>query len=234
MGHSQGGAATWSAAQRQAYRPVSGYLGAISISPPTSPVRQLQTAGSALTPLFAFLMSNGLSQLFPSFSPAEFLTEKGMRLLKLLQEIGGCGNVQTQLLTATGAVKPGLVNSTWLQRFDDLTTNGGKPVAGPLLLIQGSADVLVKVEATDVGVNDTCTAYPQSPLEYVVMNGTDHVPTVFASQRIWMDWIWDRFAGRQAAAPCSRTYISPALPVENYQPQLTYYLELATKSYQEG
>lgn len=233
LGHSQGGAATWSAAQRQVQRPVQGYLGAISVSPPTCPIRQLQTA-PALAPLFAFLMANGLGQLFPSFSPSEFLTEKGLRLFKLLQDIRGCGNVQTALLSASGAVKPSLINSTSLQRFANLTTNGGKPIAGPLLLIQGTTDVLVKVEATDVGVNDTCTAYPNSQLEYVVINGTDHVPTMLASQQMWMEWIGDRFARRETAAPCSRKDVSPTLPVANYQPRLNYFMELVTQSYQIG
>lgn len=179
-------------------------------------------------------MSNGLSQLFPFFKPSDLLTESGLRILELLQDIGGCGDVQTVLLAIPGAVKDGFTNSTWLHLFADLTTNGGKPVAGPLLLIQGTADVLVKVEATDVGVNDTCTAYPSSELEYIVLNGTDHIPTVFASQQIWLDWIGDRFAGRKAAAPCSRKHLSPALPVANYQPQLDYYCVLATQSYQIG
>lgn len=214
-------------------RPVQGYLGAVSISPPTNPIRQLQTS-PLLGPLFAFLVANGLGQLFPSFDISEFLTDKGQRLLKLLQDVRGCGNVQSQLLGLPGAVNPNLVNSTWLQRFADLTTNGGKPVAGPLLLIQGTTDQLVKVEATDVGVNATCAAYPDSDLQYITINGTDHIATVTASQPVWMDWIADRFAGRQAAAPCSWKYISPALPVANYQPATNYFIELVTQPYQVG
>lgn len=154
--------------------------------------------------------------------------------MQLLQDIRGCGNVQTALLAVPEAVNPNLVNSTWLQRFADLTQNGGKPVAGPLLLIQGTTDQLVEVEATNTGVNETCDAYPNSDLEYIILNGTDHSPTMFASQQIWLDWIGDRFAGREAAKLCSRKYISPALPLANYQQQLTYYLELSTQSYQIG
>ena len=47
MGHSQGGGAAWSAAQRQAKRAVAGYLGTIAGSPVTNTIDQIDFLGGS-------------------------------------------------------------------------------------------------------------------------------------------------------------------------------------------
>lgn len=77
MGHSQGGGMAWAAAQRQAVRPVEGYLGAIAASPPTS---FIETAKSTPACNFAgpWMLIQALLSNFPDFDPSDILTPAGL------------------------------------------------------------------------------------------------------------------------------------------------------------
>ena len=101
-----------------------------------------------------------------------------------------------------------------------------------MLILQGIADPAVPEPITTAAVNETCALYPQSQLEYALFEGVTHVPVLYASQRVWLDWIADRFAGREVAAPCTRNFYQPAKSVDNYQADGNYYLELATQAYE--
>lgn len=231
MGHSQGGLATWAAAERQARRPVSGYLGAISGSPTTDIESQIR-----LVPQLALVTSSyaaaGLDAILPYFRSSDWLTEAGVRRLSLFQELEGCNNAATQLLPDPSLVRPDFMNSTSFQAFKSLASAGGQPVAGPLLVLQGSMDSLVPAELVTKAVGDTCSQQPDSQLEYAFLNGTDHVPTLYAAQRIWLDWIADRFSDTPQSPGCSRRNFSSFWPQDVYQANGNYYLEYATQGYQ--
>ena len=51
--------------------------------------------------------------------------------------------------------------------------------------------------ATTLAVNRTAEAFPGSQPEYVLIPNVAHVPALQASQRLWMEWIPDRFAGHE-------------------------------------
>lgn len=70
-----------------------------------------------------------------------------------------------------------------------------------------------------------------------------HVPVLFASQRLWLAWIAERFGLSVAVTSrsgstfgggrCRSTnFTSAPFPTEDYQTELGYYLELATQAYQ--
>jgi len=70
-----------------------------------------------------------------------------------------------------------------------------------MLVLQGTADNGVPFPVTTIAVNQTCSAYLQSQLDYAMFEGATHVPVLYASQQIWLDWIADRFAWK--VAPCA-------------------------------
>lgn len=231
MGHSQGGTATWAAAERQAQRPVAGYLGAISGSPNTD-VELYVRLNPAVALFVGFFIAAGLDAILPDFKPSDWLTEAGVRRLQLFQELEGCNSAATQLIASPDLWRPDFTNSTSFRSYTSLSGAGGKPLAGPLLVLQGSGDSLVPADLTTKVVGDTCSRYPDSQLDYVLLNGTEHVATLYAGQRIWLDWIADRFAGISSSPGCSKTNFSSFRPHAAYQTNFNYYLEYATQIYQ--
>lgn len=231
MGHSQGGQAAWAAAERQARQPVDGHLGTIAGSPVTDVESQLRLL-PALAALIGPYLAAGLDSVLPDYSATDLLTERGLQRFELFKELQACNNVGTVLLNAPGLVREDLLNTSAFQAFKQLARVGGQPVAGPLLVLQGSADSLVPAELSTQAVNETCTQYPDSQLEYVLLNGTDHVATLDAGQRIWLDWIADRFADKEIACGCVSGNYSSFRPQDTYQANGNYYLEYATQSYQ--
>jgi len=231
MGHSEGGGAAWGSAQRQATRPVAGYLGAIAGSPLTR-VLDHAPALDAAADTVCFGFAAGLSTIYPDFQLSDALTPAGEKLVALAAEIQGCSAVQSVLFAETGLVKPGWSENYYAQAWQNLTANGGKPVAGPFLVLQGESDPLVPYPITTAAVNSTCTAYPKTQLEYVTFANVTHIPVLFASQRIWLDWIDDRFADKVVSEGCQSSRFNSARPYQNYQAETNWYLGYATQAYE--
>ena len=73
---------------------------------------------------------------------------------------------------------------------------------------------------TTSAIDKTIKAFPHSQFQFVTLPGITHDPAMFAAQRLWLDWIRDRFDGVPVQAgyekqPCSVE--SLARPVESYQ-----------------
>ena len=76
LGHSQGGGAAWAVAQRQAQKPVKGYLGAVALSPNTN-ILELPTSSYDLVPVLSLFATPTMQQLYPHFDHKDFFTDKG-------------------------------------------------------------------------------------------------------------------------------------------------------------
>ncbi|KAL8634820.1 MAG: hypothetical protein Q9226_009429 [Calogaya cf. arnoldii] len=80
VGHSQGGGAAWSVAQREVTRPSPEYLGAIAISPYTS---FLNVEGK-FGPLMRVAMCRGIASSFPGFDTKEILAPEGEKRVAVM------------------------------------------------------------------------------------------------------------------------------------------------------
>lgn len=96
VGHSQGGGVAWAAAERQATRPVKGYLGAVAGSPVTDFVAQVDLQEQTPNYVGALLI-RGLQSLFPDFNISSVLTTVGPKRFNLAAEIQGCNPVFSEL-----------------------------------------------------------------------------------------------------------------------------------------
>ncbi|KAI9799636.1 MAG: hypothetical protein M1833_003951 [Piccolia ochrophora] len=231
MGHSQGGGAAWAAAQRQAHEPVEGYLGTIAASPTVGIVDQgLGTIPGSEG--YLALVARGLTSIFPEFQLREVLTDVGLQRLSLVSELQGCNSALSELFKGETFLQPDWQQSPYIKAHDDLARNGGRPIAGPLLVLQGDADLAVPERTVTKAVNATCEAYPDAQLEYVTYEGASHVPTMYASQRTWLDWIGDRFADVAVPAECRRSHVASAKPYDLYQKEHNWFISLATAPYE--
>ncbi len=235
MGDSQGGGAAWAAAEVIANNTAPEYLGAVVISPSTSVRSAIELVlGSPAVLGSAFARTVlGLQSVFPSFHFTDWLSDTGIAITHLLQDVQGCGSAAAELLVPD-SINPAW-NQTWyFDAYSNLTSVGNKPFAGPMLVIQGANDPVVDFDQrfTTATVNQTCQAYPESQLEFALFEGQSHIGALFFSQQMWLEWIAGRFGGAQASRGCQRTLYQPALPVESYQQELGYFLQYPLYGYE--
>ncbi|KAL8999189.1 MAG: hypothetical protein Q9188_005944 [Gyalolechia gomerana] len=231
IGHSQGGGATWAAARRQASEPVEGYLGAIAGSPVTNVHDLIELSGISAGAV-GMLLANGLPDIFPSFNASSILTPAGLARYALLSELQGCNSVVSVSFLQPELYQPAWYDTAYAKRFFDLTSNGGQPVAGPLLVLQGEGDPEIPLPITSNAVNLTCRAHPNSQIQYLTYPGVGHTPVMFASQVTWLDWIADRFAGKPVSNGCRSSSIASTRPYNEYQVSPNWFIEFATASYE--
>lgn len=229
MGHSQGGGAAWGAAERQAAKPVEGYLGAIAASPLTNLTSEIQAPSGYF---LGMSLADSIASIFPQFNISTVFTTQGLGLRGLFRDLQACYNVFSLF-----QLDPSLYNPSWPQneyavKYSNLVSSGSKPIGGPLLVLQGSADPVVSVNLTDLVVNQTCSLHPDSQIQSYTYTGATHVPVMYASQRTWLDWIADRFANKSLPQGCSRTTISSFRPYNEYQKEVSWYLEYGLDAYQ--
>lgn len=225
VGHSQGGGAAWAVAQRQAIKPVTGYLGAVAISPVT---RIIDDTGPFLT-ILGTAICPGLAAAFPEFRLDHVLTPDGENRIKAIIQSGGGVASSIALLSGGELVKPTWKEDPYIQKYQSLISNGGKEIGGPLLVIHGECDARVSTHVTTSAVDKTADLFPSSQLQYVLLPHVTHNPALSASQRLWMDWIGDRFAGREVESRRLRSNLVPARPGEAYQEELNWYITPATQ-----
>ena len=229
MGHSQGGGAAWAAAVRQAHRPVKGYLGAVVGSPVTDFIGVSKITGSDAVAAF---IARTLTSLYPSVKLSDILTSAGIGRLSLTAEIQGCLSTATELFADADLAKPDWTDNHYVQAYNNFTNPAGKPIAGPMLVLQGDSDSAVPFPVVTESVHQTCTKHPDSKLHYSTFAGASHVPTMFASQRLWLDFIAARFAGTAVAKGCRTTNYSSARAYQYYQKEQSWFVEYAVDAYE--
>lgn len=227
IGHSQGGGAAWAVAQREATTPVPGYLGAIAISPYTSFLNE----EGKFSPLMGAAMCRGIASSFPDFDPKEILTPEGEgRVAMMFQSHAGVAAAMA-LFSGADLVKPGWKQNPHVQKHGNLTSNGGKAIKGPLLVIHGETDMMNSPAAVQLAVEKTASLFPASQLEFVWLPHIRHTPALGASQRLWMDWIADRFAGREVKQGYRTSRLPSVRPATAYHKEHNWYLEAASQFY---
>lgn len=158
-----------------------------------------------------------LTLTFPDMRLDEVLTARGQRLARLAEETQACyaalGTMVADALAADPS-EPLTVDdwfgSRWARAWSGMTAVGGKDFAGPLLVLQGDKDEATLEPLTTKYVNLTCERFPESELEYVVAEGVGHIPTMYATQQLWLEWLDERFGhggGGKGGGGCSRRTI---------------------------
>ncbi|KAI4137797.1 MAG: hypothetical protein L6R39_007093 [Caloplaca ligustica] len=191
IGHSQRGGVAWATAQRQTNKPASGYLGAVAIAP----------------------LTDILTQLTPAMRELIGAAVEGQQRLGMVHESGAQMASGILLLQGVKLMKDGWTENQYMREFNNRAALGGKEIASPLLIIHGEADERLDVGETTRAVERSVEACPTTSIEYIVLPGVAHTPALTASQRIWMDWIADTFAGREIQAGYRKRLLrNPTMP----------------------
>ena len=226
IGHSQGGGAVWGVAQRAATMSLPGYLGGVPISPYTNMLAERDEVAN----IFAAMVIPSVSLNFPDFKPSSVLTPKGEERLRLIHETDAGVSTAVQLLTSGDAnIKPNWKPNEHFGEFVKMTSNGAKPIKGPLLVLHGDADAVLLESVVDETVQKTADVNHEIAIDYYALADVTHVAALSASQWMWMDWIGDRFAGKEAEKGCRRFRLDGTRGSGAHQNDQNWYLEAATK-----
>lgn len=225
IGHSQGGGAAWSVAQRAAVTSTPGYLGAIAVSPYTNLLDEEVEFAKLLTAAAC----RGMASAFPDFKPEELLTAEGQKRLDMVFQNSAAMDSAFALLSNVNLIKPNWKENVHFQQYMALTSNGGKAIKGPLLITHGRSDPLLSVGVVENAIKRTTDLFPSSQIEYVSLPNVTHVSALPASQRVWMDWIGDRFTGREVKSAYRSYELACARPQASRLMDPNWHLESANQ-----
>ena len=231
IGHSQGGGAAWAVAQKAASILIPGYLGAIAVSPYTN----ILELDNEVTKFLPAAMCPGLASAFPDFKPEDLLTAEGQKHLDTVHRMSMGTNSAFAYLSGANVLKPHWRDNGHVKRYMALTSNGGKAIKGPLLITHGKSDPVLNVDVIENAVKRTVDLDPSSSstqIEFVVLPDVTHVSALPASQRVWMDWIGERFAERVVEGGFREYEVGCARPKESRLGNPNWYIEAAAKPFQ--
>ncbi|KAK8239718.1 Alpha/Beta hydrolase protein [Phyllosticta capitalensis] len=264
FGHSQGGAATWAATTTLQNWTVSkpdgeppnavhdfltsNYLGAVPAAAGGAPFLEPMLFGSPdflRVNAYGTLLGHAASILTPT-PLDEIFTPAGLGRYTLLRALRGANSVLGELFNAATAPAAGF----WL-RDSFLTPDGvaakifrqetayyARQPRGPLLVLQGTTDQSAPAPSTVALVEQVCKTYGEDlDLDFAVFEGVAHVPVLYAGQRVWLDWIGDRFEevggdGGKTKKRCRNKTYKAVREVDKYSQDLQYSLSFVRYPYQ--
>lgn len=229
MGHSEGGGAAWSFAEKLAKEPLTGYLGTVALSPFTR-FLDLPPDEPIIPAILLFLVPN-LQTNYGPFAPEDIFTPKGIQSLQLLDRTNGFTTVVYQI-TGPGLLKPGWQNNTSLQKFQQAAANGGKELGGPFLVLQGGADPIIYPPTVEAGINETLQKFPASQIEFHLLPNVTHTPTMYAGLPIYLNWINARLDGEPAPPGYREAEASLARPLSSLQSDANWFIQKQLEPYQ--
>ena len=227
IGHSQGGGAVWAIAQNTATRQIPGYLGGIAISPYTNLLKDQAEFPNIL----AANIVPTLASIFPDFRPGDMLTPEGEQRVKLVHETDAGISSAVMLLSEVDIFKTNWRVNQHFRKYQEMTSNGGKVIQGPLLIVHGKADPVLSQTVVSNAVKETARANPSAAIVYYALANVTHVSALPASQHLWTDWIMERFAGREVEPTCHQYELDCVRPVAAHQSDQNWYLESASRPY---
>ena len=199
---------------------------------PVTNVLQLPESGPLL-PLLIVFVAHGLSSVYPGFDYHDVLSPEAAKRWELYTELQAGDRVAFELFPGGfPLLKPGWEENAYTRNFVERTANGGKRIGGPMLVLQGLADVNMDPGTTTNALNAKVATFSESSLQYITWKGVTHLPMMYAAQRQWLAWVEDRFAGVPAPTGFSKSETASLWSYENYQPEINWFIQDATATYQ--
>lgn len=204
VGHSQGGAAVLEVSALVRQTPDPGFLGTVSLAPPTDLFAMWHESTDANSAATGYLgiIALGIKAADPSFDVKDMLGQATLAKLPLIRDeacLDAAGGLLAdapadQLLVKGWADNPAVVRFARSNRPDQA------PGYGPIYLLQGAADETIPARFTRKAAANLCRQ--GDVVEYKAYPGLDHDPLVYGSLRDQIAWIAARFAGAPARSTC--------------------------------
>lgn len=200
-GHSQGGTAVMGVAELMHKQRDPGYLGTVSTAPASQLTQMVDSiAHNPYASGFLPLLVAGVHAAHPAMHEADILSERARRLYPVVEH--SCLNSALGAyagLTGPDLVKADYLKNPYLSEYLQAGEPTGRAVRGPVLLLQGDADTLVKPEYTAALAHSLSGG--QAAVQYRTYPGLAHDTLPGTTTGIddgampdILNWIGDRFA----------------------------------------
>ena len=229
MGSSQGGLAAWGFAEKLIAEPMPGHLGTIALHPVTRVLSLPMT--NTIVALLMINVAPSLLANYPNFKLEQIFTESGQEVLEKYQTLKGCNNVLSTL-AADGLMKEHWRDNLTVQQWQDAAAIGGKPISGPMMIIQGVTDGVVGAQSVEDAIDETMKMDPEAHIQYHSLPNISHAPAMYAGLQLYTDWIAARFA-EQPFEPGLLTFEHcPVRPAEAQQPKANWFIQQQIEPWQ--
>jgi alpha-beta hydrolase superfamily lysophospholipase len=199
MGESEGSLAALAVAEEETEIHDPGYLGSIAISGVTD-ARDLYTRQSQMLPSGAdIFLAYGTKTVYPQFQVTDILTAKALELYGHIQQ--DCWRPAASAEPTPGEMfKPGWENNEFVKQYFARNSVGHIHATGPILVISGDADRVVRTSLTAPIVERMCKQGDR--VQWEEYSNLDPGRVIGDSVREQITWIEGRFAGRAAPGNC--------------------------------
>ena len=208
-GHSQGGhSALWTGITGPRYAPDVKIIGIAAIAPAAN-IKDLLEMNPAADKRLGPYLALSYSRFYPDLKFETTLHPEALAAARDI--INLCGFLPPEDPKRIAALTttfdgPALATDTNTALASRLVQNtADKPIAAPLVIAQGLADMVVPPIATDNFVHQRCAAGQR--LEYWTFRGRDHVGIVLPGTPLeapLIAWTMARFANEPQASGCAR------------------------------
>ncbi|KAF4452114.1 hypothetical protein F53441_5047 [Fusarium austroafricanum] len=220
VGHSEGGMTAWRTAEREAKpgKATGGFLGAVAVAPALQPIKlipesfRLAKDGPA-GDVVSIMLLQSVSRLYKSIKVEDYVTDTVLSRMALADQ--GCLGAGSALYSNL-TVKELYKNTSWVEHPDFVDWQkryngaGPHPLAAPMLVIQGDADILTYAKYAEEDFDETCKKYPDSTAEYKLYPKLDHGVALQAGELDYMPWIQARFEKQPLKKGCKKSTVKPA------------------------
>lgn len=196
-GTSQGGGAVWKYAEMLASQtfPIAGYLGTVALHPVLR-LLDLPPKGPIM-PLLMIMLAQSLEfhsgEYDTAYDASKVFTARGEQICEIYRTSRGGNAVLFQLPQTETILQRGWEHEATVARYQRWAETGRRPVAGPMLVVQGEDDHIVPAEVTRKIAMETSAQYPGANINYVSLPGVSHAEAMYASQMKCLQWISARF-----------------------------------------
>ncbi len=195
MGESAGGLAALAVAELESDIRDPDYLGSIAVSGIADAKEFYEQVAKENSPE-PVILAYGVQTLYPPFQVNQILTKEA--LVPYRQIDSGCSAAVSS--PAHQMLRPGWEDNYFVRQFFARNTVGQKPAYGPLLIVSGYADPVVRTGMTRRVVARMCKQ--RDKLQFHQYQGSDFAAVLGDSVRDQLTWIKARFAGRPAPGNC--------------------------------
>lgn len=219
IGHSEGGLTAWALNEREVAQPIGGFLGAVAIAPALQNLHIIRYGmknnklGNSL--FYSSYQLTTIARLNKSIDVMQYFSDLGWERTRLAAT--GCYYTAAAVfknLTFSDIFKDQTwLDSSWALSWEDRTAvSGAKPLAQPLLLLEGLGETAVFPAIPEAVFAHHCETHRDARVHLSRYPEMDHDPIAFVSQYEYFAWIDDRFNGIQVPHGCTNATIDIITP----------------------